>query len=175
MNQNYNYNQNQNYNYNQNQNYNNGSVPMNQTSFQPIQTNTSVPMNQTSFQPIQTNTSVPMNQVSYEPIQTNPLLEVHPHQLQYGNRTYDCDLCDRHFNNGKSYFCYSCNFDICESCNSKLTTKRPNTNLHSHPLKGNRMVIAWKCDVCKASFDINRFSWRCKSCNWDACIFCYFS
>ena len=41
----------------------------------------------------------------------------HPHPLVLTPRNgWKCDLCHQHFNGGSSYYCRSCDYDLCARC-----------------------------------------------------------
>ena len=82
--------------------------------------------------------------------------KAHEHQLTYSvrNSEWICDACDRisdELQQTHSYNCYSCNFDLCESC-----TKPTETSKHAHNVEVTNVEKIypngdWKCDNCGAT------------------------
>lgn len=71
----------------------------------------------------------------------------------------------------ESFRCSPCNFDLCSACLGKSKTTVA-TRVHAHPLTYTTTGLERHfCDLCSAA--TTRDSWRCSSCNFDACTTCF--
>lgn len=116
--------------------------------------------------------------------QIYPSKNLDPHDLTYKeNRNYYCNVCKKNFNKQPSYWCDKCNFDACLMCynNTEQFGKSniqyvyeegyPSKGLHKHNLNFIES-LRFRCKVCKKHY-VNQPTYRCKMCNFDACLICY--
>ncbi len=100
----------------------------------------------------------------------------HQHPLQLCNRKYCCNFCSQNYvNNSPSYYCSTCDYDVCPNCFNNIERNgqnlgpiampgasfesspipllpRENLNVyHEHGLEPNNRSN-WTCANCKKSF-----------------------
>eukprot|EP01084_Bolivina_argentea_P172020 297991_1 len=93
---------------------------------------------------------------------------------------YHCSVCHGTFSQGTTmYGCRSCDYDLCDSCNSGATPKldssgKPTCCGH-HGLKvfnvQNGMIM--RCNVCHVYFNKGEKFHGCRTCDYDLCDSCH--
>ena len=119
----------------------------------------------------------------------------HQHPLQLENRDYCCNVCSKGYSNkSPSYYCSTCDYDVCPSCYNSVeragqnlgpiqmpgsnlgTSSKPlfpkeNLNVyHEHGLEPKNRSN-WACANCKKSFE-NETAYCCLKCNFNLCKDC---
>ncbi|KAI3691953.1 hypothetical protein L6452_31756 [Arctium lappa] len=83
-----------------------------------------------------------------------------------------CYGCQEPILGGFAYGCTSCSHFLHETC----ANLAPVINHHLHPLHPLMLVVRnhnyWACDVCDSQGLMKGFSYRCRSCDFDACTKC---
>jgi hypothetical protein len=128
------------------------------------------------------------------------IVKEHSHKLAYCISIFNwkCSLCNKNYGKDEArYYCSSCNFNMCNECHAKkkyikkkvfpdnIKPSNPDiinpiikTKFHNHNLvycRSSRSVIGyneWICDICKANFDNEIWSFYCTECDFDLCCKC---
>ncbi|GJN33047.1 hypothetical protein PR202_gb21604 [Eleusine coracana subsp. coracana] len=96
----------------------------------------------------------------------------HPqHLLSYfqysgtGSSIYACAACELRVI-GTGYRCELCDFNIHESCFTKLPPSHSADDRHPHELTLTRLDASQRCDLCKETSHMGRYLYRCAPCNY---------
>lgn len=122
----------------------------------------------------------------------------HEHTLIYliNNKNWSCDKCSTSFNsNTGKFYCSLCDYNMCNNCKVKVNSENKNMNLnlngknyfdgdfiktkyHNHSLiycntSRNEGETTWNCDICRAKYGPQSWSFYCTKCDYDVCYNCF--
>jgi len=84
-----------------------------------------------------------------------------------------CNACTSSYENNFSYYCYECDFDLCENCFKLSKSKTPKNYDHPHQLSVKELTKnLFICDNCKSRYDRETIRFRCNRCDFDLCFKC---
>lgn len=87
--------------------------------------------------------------------------------------TWRCNGCLLVFTGSCSYYCFSCDVDLCNECFSSSLNKQVKNYNHPHELSVKDMTeFGFVCDICRTTNDKFRLRFRCKPCDFDICFKC---
>jgi len=143
----------------------------------------SIILEQQSIKNEMNTTEIVITHIKRKVLETQTFHPKHPHLLEcrpgrdpsgpYVSGFW-CNLCN--LTSARRWCCYSCQWDICESC---FFREEPPVlhSIHPHPLykkpghdSSGPYLFGFSCNICRRSSEIR---WCCMGCQFDLCEACY--